>query len=376
MREALARPSDSAAPRLATRDRGGSFYALDALRGVAAIAVLMLHAAAMFRPVWMRSSYLAVDLFFVLSGFVLAHAYGGRLRDGLSAASFLRIRLIRILPLYFLGTTIAVATAVVQGAFGHSDWNTESLVRATAASVLMIPLPPDAGAPNGFAFPLNIPAWSLFFELLANFFYAAIFRVLTICRTVILIGLAFVALCLTAYDTGALQVGADWSTLWGGFPRVIFSFFVGVVLYRIRGRAHRARTITPWALMAGLFLTFVAPIPGDARWLFDLFCISTLFPLLIWHASCIIPGGPRQQAAFTLLGKTSYALYTIHVPLLGIAVALLADIGHGPQFLAPVTGLAFLVVAIATSLAADAYFDVPVRRLINGWMYPLVTRHV
>jgi peptidoglycan/LPS O-acetylase OafA/YrhL len=209
---------------LSSRTRSESFHLLDGLRGVAAVAVLMVHAAVLFRPVWMRSGYLAVDLFFALSGFVLAHAYGPRLTAGMTALAFLRLRLIRILPLYLLGTTIAVASALEQHAIGHGEWQTEALVRSIVAAAFLVPLPPVVGAPNGFAFPLNIPAWSLFFELLVNVFYATAFRFLTPFRTVVLVGIALAGLIGTTWYFNGLNAGADWPKLWGGVHEWCFRF--------------------------------------------------------------------------------------------------------------------------------------------------------
>ena len=80
---------------------GKHVYAtLDGIRGIAAALVAMRHAGALF-PGWdFPNSGLAVDLFFVISGFVVASAYDRRLADGLTLGAFMRIRLIRLYPLY------------------------------------------------------------------------------------------------------------------------------------------------------------------------------------------------------------------------------------------------------------------------------------
>jgi peptidoglycan/LPS O-acetylase OafA/YrhL len=350
--------------RSGARDRKESFYTLDAIRGVAAVAVVMFHAAAIFHPIWMRSAYLAVDLFFILSGFVLAHAYGGRLENGLTASAFFRIRLIRILPLYLLGTTIAIVTALAQDAVGRSEWHAAALVRSIIAATVLMPLPPDSGAPNGYAYPLNIPAWSLFFELLANACYAGAFRVLTPRRLQALVAVALVGLIVVAWHFDGLQAGSNWATLWGGIPRVTFSFFAGVVLYRLAGVVRRPRVISPWFFLAALLVLFEMRVPETLRWVFDLACVVAVFPFVIWHCATARPVGPRQRAVFSLLGQTSYALYALHVPILGVWVSLLAVAGHSPRWFAPYDGVLFLVVVIGCSLAADFYFDAPVRRLM------------
>ena len=292
-RQVATRTTATASSLLSSRTRSDSFYLLDGLRGVAAVAVLMVHAAVLFRPVWMRSGYLAVDLFFALSGFVLTHAYGPRLMAGMTALAFVRLRLIRILPLYLLGTTIAVASALEQCVIGNGEWQMRALVRCIVAGAFLVPLPPVAGAPNGFAFPLNIPAWSLFFELLVNVFYATAFRFLTPWRTVVLVGIALGGLAGTAWYFDGLNAGADWPKLWGGVPRVVFSFFTGVVLYRVVGTVRRPRRgprrgprrVGPWIILPALFVLFALPVPAAFRWAFDLVCVVVLFPLLIWYAA-------------------------------------------------------------------------------------------
>jgi peptidoglycan/LPS O-acetylase OafA/YrhL len=355
----------TASPPRPTRARKDSFYMLDGLRGVAAVAVLMIHAAPLFHPVWMRSAYLAVDLFFALSGFVLAHAYGPRLAAGMTAIGFIRVRVIRILPLYLLGTTIAVASALEQRAIGHGEWQMGALVRSVAAGAFLVPLPTVAGVPNTFAFPLNIPAWSLFFELLVNFFYAAVFRFLTPLRTVVLVGIALAGLTGTTWYFDGLNAGSDWPTLWGGVPRVVFSFFAGVVLYRMARAVRRPRRVGPWLMLPALLALFGLPVPAAFRWAFDLGCVVALFPLFIWYAATTESGGSRQNALLTLLGQTSYALYAIHVPLLGVVVGLLSVAGHRPGWFSPLTGLMFLALALVCSLAADVWFDTPLRRFIS-----------
>ncbi len=343
-----------------------TFHALDGLRGAAAIAVLMAHAAALFRPVWVRSAYLAVDLFFVLSGFVLAHAYGARLRSGLSAAGFMRIRLIRVMPLYLLGTAIAIADALVQRGLGHTAWGGAALLRSSLAALALVPLPPAPGTPDNFVFPLNVPAWSLLFEFLVNALYAVLAPTLTPRRVAALTGAALLALAITDWRMGSLAGGADWPTLWVGLPRVVFSFFAGVLTYHLAGYIGGRRRFNPWLFLPALMLLFYMPVPAGLRWLFDLGCAGLLFPGLILFAATAELRGQRQQAACSLLGGISFALYTIHVPMLNVAESLLSDHDVGPAWRAPYTGALFLLVVIGSSIAADRLFDRPLQRWLRS----------
>ena len=157
------------------------FTTLDGLRGVAAAAVVTRHATDYFSwgsqyipslkpgappvPVGpLFESYLAVDFFFVLSGFVLAHAYWRRLCSGMSAVEFICLRLIRLYPLYLIALVFAIAAACIEVVAGGRS--VTSLVKNIIPAVLFLPAP--ALTVFGTLFPLNMPTWSLFFELVAN----------------------------------------------------------------------------------------------------------------------------------------------------------------------------------------------------------------
>lgn len=160
-------PSAAAPPLLPSQPRG-HFLTLDALRGVAALAVLVLHMPPLTGLVF--HAYLAVDLFFIMSGFVIAHAYERRLLAGWSPGDFIRTRVVRLWPLYLLGT--AVGAAVFAGVAGDAV-GFAVLGVLVAAAVVMMPLPLGAEVQ---IFDLNRPAWSLFFEMVANVLYAAFAR--------------------------------------------------------------------------------------------------------------------------------------------------------------------------------------------------------
>jgi peptidoglycan/LPS O-acetylase OafA/YrhL len=162
--------------------RNRSFVTLDGLRGIAALAILTRHAPAFFASVAIMiplsgrtgpavsvgpfyESYLAVDFFFALSGFVLAHAYGARLGSSLSGLRFMAVRLIRLYPLYVFALLIATLLAVPR-ALSHDQSGLLETLKNLLPAILFLPAPPVSG--DAVLFPFNGPAWSLFFELLAN----------------------------------------------------------------------------------------------------------------------------------------------------------------------------------------------------------------
>ncbi|MGE0829924.1 MAG: acyltransferase family protein, partial [Hyphomonadaceae bacterium] len=144
------------------------FLALDGLRGIAAVAVLLRHFGSAAGPVRLPESYLAVDLFFLLSGFVLAHAYEQRLRAGMSFWDFLKARFIRLYPLYFLGTAIGAAGAfwLASRNWGHAEFG--EMLGSLSFNLAFLPSAFHEHNP----FPYNGPAWSLFYEMLASVIFA------------------------------------------------------------------------------------------------------------------------------------------------------------------------------------------------------------
>jgi peptidoglycan/LPS O-acetylase OafA/YrhL len=170
------------------------FYTLDAMRGVAAICVMFYHFNAWLSPKpLLPSSYLAVDLFFLLSGFVIAHAYNGRLGGGMTLLTFVRIRLIRLFPVYLIGTGLGLAYFLLRMRLEPGKpIGLVYLGRETLLSVLMLPQIGKATLPG--LYPFDPAAWSLFLEVLANIAYAAVFRLITTRRLMIFVAASGVLL--------------------------------------------------------------------------------------------------------------------------------------------------------------------------------------
>jgi len=283
------------------------FRTLDGIRGVAALLVVMRHAEPYFRGLPRTESYLAVDLFFVLSGFVLAHSYQARLDAGMTAIRFMRLRFIRLYPLYALGLAIAVAAVVFEAFCGIAPpaW----VDVAALLAVLMLPSP-VYGVPAG-VFPLNGPSWSLFFELMANAVMGAGWRVLTN-RVLAVACVAFGAsLISVTINLRNANFGDLWITFPVGFDRTCFSFFVGVLLYRLHERVPLR--FNPWFVLALAGAALAYGPPQAWRAAYDLFWILCGFPLLVVGAAHVEPR--RFSAVFGLLGTVSYPVYIIHDPL-------------------------------------------------------------
>ena len=194
------------------------FHGLDALRAVAAISVILFHASSEFGEWLAPSGYLAVDIFFVMSGFVIAHSYEERIRQ-FGVKRFMTIRLIRFLPFFYLGGVLGIARLAMLG---------EGKILGAAAYFLFLPAPPRSEFALSLS-PVNGPGWSLLFEIYVNLAYAALLPKLS--TRVILIVTSSTGAALATASMAHIWIagGSNWPTFWVGVSRVTFSFSIGTV---------------------------------------------------------------------------------------------------------------------------------------------------
>jgi peptidoglycan/LPS O-acetylase OafA/YrhL len=329
-------------------------HTIDAMRGVAAIFVLVGHSVVLLGLHDIPRFWLSVDLFFLISGYVLGGVYEPRFRAGLTPGAFLVARLLRLYPLYLLGLAIGLLSGAITLALGKGDLSAGEFAVATVTGLFMLPSPTWAAEDS--LFPLNFPAWSLFFELCANLILALCWRRLTqpvLIAIVILSGIAIAA-------SGSTGHGEGWSSVWWGFPRVGFSFFLGVLLHRWR-REPQGRSARAWLPVVAIVLLLAMTAPGG--FLIDLLTIFVAFPLLVWFAAAIEP--PRPAIA-EMLGALSYPLYVIHVPILSLVTRGAIFLGQRPEALAPWGGLLTMAALCGTALWLDRAYDTPVRRFASA----------
>jgi peptidoglycan/LPS O-acetylase OafA/YrhL len=214
-----------------------NYQNFDGIRGLAAIVVLMFHTAVKAgRPELMPVGYLAVDLFFALSGFVIAQAYGAKLHDGMGLRAFLAIRGRRLYPMFFLGQVLGFLVFAAAALVGVPGYTFGPLWIALGLGLLVLPVPVRGigSAPPMLA--LNNPGWSLFFEVAINIAYALALPWLSRKVLWMLLGLGAVALLIAGVHWGDLLIGPTVKTFPGGLARVLFSFTAGVLLYEYRPR--------------------------------------------------------------------------------------------------------------------------------------------
>lgn len=328
------------------------YLTLDALRGVAAFAVMIYHQQS---TTVMGHGYLAVDFFFLLSGFVIAKAYERKLLSTMGFGQFALIRIARLYPLLIAATLVSAAYMAMSSVRGGLDLHWLVLL---PAAIFALPDLSATFAPDPF--PLLPVVWSLFFELLANFIYAARTRWLSTRLLVTVIAVNAVVLTVALVDHGNGEVGNTYATLWAGLPRVLFSFFAGVLCFRLRSNGRLPLlAIPPWVLTVALVALLA--VPHDMPWAFDALCVFGLFPLILVAATNVEPA-PRLVSAARFSADLSYPLYLLHLPLmlwLGFVLSYL-------HVATPAQHLVQLILVPALAYAAYIFFDRPLQATLKA----------
>ena len=340
------------------------------MRGLAAILVVFWHTPADLHFHGGHSTYLAVDFFFCLSGFVIAFSYEARLRQTFGLKRFTVARVIRLYPVYLLGIGLGAFSRIIL----HNT-------RVGAAQFLlvfciqMLILPPLRLWPSISLFPMDDPAWSMMLELFANLVYgwAVVKQLATSRHLVAVYRLSVMVMAYRVADGGTVAVGsqATWVSLLG-FVRVALSFAAGVLMFRL----FRRRTITPWSgYRAGITAAAIAlitvvlilqPIKPIQSEFLSLCTIALFFPGLIYlGAFCHVSTGWNRICSF--LGDTSYtSFYLLHVPLLSLLYTqpvLHAALSN--PILRVALPVCVLPIVLAISYIAFRYCDAPVRSFLT-----------
>lgn len=367
---------------------------LDGLRGVAALLVVWYHVFEGFqfagnKPVidFINHGYLAVDFFFILSGFVVGYAYDNRWGKTLTTGGFFRRRLIRLQPMVCMGALIGAVSFLLTGMerWDGSHATLGLTLLAFVCGCLMLPALP--GMPrevrgNGEMFPLNGPCWSLFFEYIGNIVYALVIRRLS----TRLLSLLTVALCcaLTWFavtdQSGYGYIGVGWTVdsmnMLGGSLRMLCSFTAGVLLSRIFKPFNNVRGAF-WISTAVLLALFHVPYINSSYSLggifgtlslngvFESVCIVAIFPLIVWLAA----SGKTTDAASTricrFLGDISYPLYIVHYPLMYAFYRWLIKTEQYTLQETWYVALAVVAGSIVLAWFCLKLYDVPVRKWLT-----------
>jgi peptidoglycan/LPS O-acetylase OafA/YrhL len=293
--------------------------------------------------------HLAVDFFFVLSGFVLAHAYTDRLKTDMGTVEFIARRYIRFAPFYFLGSLVGLAMVL------SYNEPLKSTVITVFCALLFLPRP-KSDPMVGAAFPLNSPAWSLCYELIINVVFALLARFLGWRLLGLVLAIGAAAVIADRVIVGDLMSGAATGEFPSALARVTWSFFAGVAVYRL-WRAKPGPATPPWLLLA--LLVGMMALPVDIVW------VLLGFPLLVYLGASTEPKG-FMAPVFSQLGILSYGLYAIHKPI----ILMLDRVGLTVD--APWKILLVAVVLVPLVIVLDRWYDAPVRRWLEERLLPLL----
>ena len=371
---------------------------LDGLRGVAALLVLVYHIFEGFAfaeatngvgngvITIFNHGHIAVDFFFILSGFVISYAYDDRWQK-MSLGSFFKRRLIRLHPMIVMGAVIGTVAFCFDG-FMRWDGSVTSIgwvMVALLLTMFMIPAVPGAAYEvrgNGEMFPLNGPMWSLFFEYIGNILYALVVRRLStkaLAMLVAILGILHAYIFvgdLSGYDSVGVGWTIDTVNFGGGLVRMLFPFTMGMLL----ARKFRAKSVKGafWICSALLIVMFSVPylVVDNAisfNSLYEVICITAIFPFIVWLGACGKSEGNITSRINRFLGEISYPLYIVHYPIMYVFYKWL--IVNQKYTLGETFGASLLVVVSSILLAYTCLklYDIPVRRwltkrLIKGYL--------
>lgn len=275
---------------------------LEALRGMAALCILLLHTRAVFggEPVFGKG-YLAVEFFLMLSGFLMAYAQEARMAKGFAPLAFMAKRYKRLWPTMALGSAIGLPRLFLRAT------DIAQFIGMGLANLLLIPV-----SFQRELFPLNIPAWTIFYELIANLLHVLIFRHLKLWAICLGIGLLVPVMVLIGQSWGSFDVGARPESMLAGLPRILFVYLIGIAL----GRWWRDRPPIPVPPL--LALPAMPAVLAGGWWLglngwwFDFGFAVLICPLMIAGGLRLI----RWQRAAGLFGQLSFPLFAVQMPIL------------------------------------------------------------
>ena len=319
------------------------YHLLDGLRGVAALMVIWYHVFEGYAFAGgttidtFNHGYLAVDFFFILSGFVIGYAYDDRWGKNFTMKDFIKRRLIRLHPMVIMGAVVGAITFYIQGSvqWDGTHIGISMVMLSLLCTIFFIPAMPGVGYEvrgNGEMFPLNGPCWSLFFEYIGNILYALFIRRLSnkaLTIVVVLLGVALASFAIFNVS-GYGNIGVGWTldgvNFIGGLLRMLFPFSMGMLLSRnfkpmkLRG-AFWICTLVMIALFAVPYLEGTESICTNG--IYEAFCIIIAFPILLWIGASGTTTDKKSTQICKFLGDISYPIYVIHYPIMYLFYAWL-----------------------------------------------------
>ncbi|MDE3236413.1 MAG: acyltransferase [Bacteroidota bacterium] len=363
-------------------DSKSHYQILDGLRGVAAVIVVIFHLLETFtdgdnQKQIINHGYMAVDFFFVLSGFVIGYAYDDRWGK-MTLGEFFKRRLIRLHPMIIVGMIIGAVTFYFQDCsffpgIGQVPVGKLLLVMFIGFTLVPVPLSMDLRG-WGEMHPLDGPAWSLFFEYIGNILYALFVRKFSnklLGLFVMVTGIALIHLAVTSPHGDII---GGWSVepmqLRIGFTRLLYPFFAGLLLSRI-AKPGKIKHAFLWSALLLIIILAIPRVGGtDHVWmngLYDALCIIFAFPFIVYLGAS---GQVKENFIFKInkfLGDISYPLYITHYPFIYM---FMAWVSHNHADLKGSMPMAFavLIISILVAYACLKLYDIPVRKWLTKKM--------
>lgn len=373
------------------------FEILDGLRGVAAIIVVMFHLFETYSkgPCFQvfNHGYLAVDFFFILSGFVIGYAYDDRWSKGMTQWNFYKRRLIRLQPMVIMGSLIGAfwfffGDAPFFSLVMETPWWKVLLI--TVLGCLMFPTPPSMDIRGWQEInSLNGAQWSLLWEYIGNILYAVLVRRLSKIGLIIFVALAAFFTIDISFNIDAFGMLADRDaasyTMIGGFGltpqqiyigmgRLLFPFFGGLLLYRLGLRICLKKYGFLWCSLAIASILVWPHIGGDTpNVLNGAYCaiaIILLFPMIVSAGAGSPLEGKKTIKVCKFLGAISFPLYITHYPMIYVQMKWAAEHADAPLSTHIWVAVWIFIASIAVAYACLKVYDEPIREwLKNHWLY-------
>ncbi|MBD2753693.1 acyltransferase family protein [Spirosoma validum] len=350
---------------------------LDGLRGVAALTVVCFHVFEAYATSHLdqkiNHGYLAVDFFFILSGFVMGYAYDDRWKT-MTVVDFIKRRFIRLHPMVVIGAIIGASIFYFQGcaAWDVSKVSVSRLLIATCINACLIPATPGFEIRGvGEMYPLNGPSWSLFYEYIGNILYAIFLCKLPTKALSLVVLLAGFGLAVFAIwgPYGDICVGFSLTedNILGGSLRLLFSFPAGLLLSRIVKPIHVKGAF--W--IGSLSIVSLSAIPriggSEHLWmngLYDTICVAIIFPLLVYVGASGKTTDKTTTKLCKFLGDISYPLYMVHYPFIYWYYAWVKN--ENLTFEQSLPGaLALVIGSILLAYVCLKIYDEPVRKFLT-----------
>lgn len=354
-----------------TQIAGGRLKELDGIRGILAIFIIIFHF-----PRWnvafdfsvIRNAYIVVDVFFIISGFVICQVYRNAITSVRDLLRFQFLRLGRLYPVHFvfLILFIAVESAkyLAEKKFGIASPNAQAFSGNSASAILQQLFMAHAIGPTGNATTFNRPSWSISVEFYTYIIFSLCILLCGQAKNLLFIFFAVASLALILSD---MTFGFD------ELLRCVAGFFIGCLLASVADRLNIKLPTYASMLVAIAFIVFLG-VKGQRQgdWLVYIFAAAFMLTVILVRNGLLNNILNRRPVAW--LGDISYSLYMSHALVIWAANQVVRVIFKKPEVMIDgystpqlnliETGFAFAIVmllVLAVSACVYRFIEAPLR---------------